>query len=142
MNGFITSIALWPAVWLKICGISAAAIGWGYLALMSLDGASRGKSDLARTLRPFEFGIVGFALLYVFALAVSLFGALHALAHWTFALVGIVGSGWMALRWLAFRPDWRDCLRVALLSVLVEAHVHTHVYRGRQGKEPRLVLTA
>jgi hypothetical protein len=114
------NITAWLLLWLKICGIAMAIIGWGYLGTMCADVLSREKSNLIRFLGPFEFGIVGFGLVYVYALAVSVFAPLGVAAHCTFVLFGIVGFAWMAWSLLRLsRPAWQNCVWVAALTAFV-----------------------
>ncbi len=114
-------------VWLKICGIATVVIGWGYLAARSLDAVGPKELKLAGSLQVFECGIVGFGLVYVLAIVVSLFTALGTWAHWCFVLAGGIGALWMALRRLpGSSPAWKEYAWVAALTALVTyGTIHT-----------------
>jgi hypothetical protein len=120
ISSFHMTAVSWLLLWLKICGIATLVIGWGWVAVRLLDFAVRGRSNLAQSILPFELGIVGFSLLYVFAVVVSLFAALGAFAHWTLVLVGSVGVAGIAhLRLPVSKPTWIGCMWVAALTALV-----------------------
>ena len=59
-------------IWLRILGLVASFVGWGLLAVLLLDRASR-RFNLASQLCVFELGLLGLAGAYVAAVAGTLF---------------------------------------------------------------------
>ncbi len=110
---------------LKICGLALSVTGWGFLAVQLLESLWPKKVNYGQRLGIFELGIVGFAAVYIFAVAISLFAALGAVAGWVFCLAGLAGCAWLVWRVQLVRPAAHTiCVWVTVLLFVTYAASH------------------